>query len=319
MIMSMVEPIEKYYFELKQRYDSFEDTGFILEHLIYSYKKYLFDPKTVKKYKERTSSESLYELHKFDRYLLAAYPDLTGPKDIEIVHIENFKSFCTIALKNKAKTINKKISSIRKFFDYLRDIKKEIKGNVSLNVSYFEVFEAKQPPHIPRSKLKIITDSLYDFKYGVRDVAITHLIAYIGLGIGASLSLKINSVNLEDKELYVKRGKENIIFPIPDILYSDLKEYMMIRYELLNDNSDSSLFISNTGYPYAAREYQRKFKSAIIAANMEGFYTPRNVRATFCYYMAKAVPEDKLKVILNQEKVEHYYMEEIKDNPMWDK
>jgi site-specific recombinase XerC len=314
--MSVFEPKEMFYVELKEKYEGLEGASFILQNLVYAYKKYLYDPKTPKQYKQRTSAESLYELLKFDRYLLAAYPELTSTKDIQSYHVDNYKRFCQKALGNTNKTINKKIRAIRKFFDYLRDVRREVLDNVTLNVGYFEEFETEQPPHIPKSKLKIITDTLYNFKYGVRDVSITHLIAYIGLGVGESLDLKINSVNLEDKELYVKRGKENIIFPIPDVLYCDLKEYIMIRSELLNDNSDSSLFISNTGHPYAAREYQRKFKSAIIESNMEGHYTPRNVRATFAYYMAKAVPEEKLRVILNQEKVDQYYMEDIISNPL---
>lgn len=305
-----------YYLKLKEEYEKLANETFILEEYIYKYKCYLYDPDTPVSYQKRTIFETLLDLQKFDRFLLIAYPNLKKITEIESFHIEAYKRFCMESLDNSNITINKKINAIKKFFSYLRDIRKELKHNIALDISYLVKVEAEHPLHIPKSHLDILVNILYTYKYGVRDVCITKLLAFLGLQINEIFSLTVDYVSLSNKEVYIKRNRELFTFPIPDILYVDLKNYLMLRNELVSGYSNNILFLSNSGKPYPPREYQRKFKLAVIDADFKEPYTPRNARATFCYYMAKAVEKNDLKVILNQQKVDHYYINDILKNPL---
>ena len=304
-----------FYSELKVKYEQLTNEFFILEDLIHDYRDFLFAHNCPLKLKRRTKEETLLELYRFDKFLLAAYPDMKKISDIDTKHIENYRLFCKEALKNTNITINKKIRAIRLFFDYLRNVKKIIKYNVALEVSYYSTEEAEHPLHVPKSKLRILIDLMYSEKYGVRDVCITKMLAYLGLRINEIFELSIDSVNLDDKELYIKRENGYMTYHIPDILYVDLKNYVASRNDI--HASDNTLFLSNTGKPYPIREYQRKFKYAVIDADFKEPFTPRNVRATFAYYMAKNLKEEKLQLLLDQYKVEQYYIDDdIIDNPL---
>lgn len=304
-----------YYLDVREKYDKLTNEGFILEDLIYAYKKYLFDPDCPVDHNKKTNAETLLELHRFDRFLLAAYPELKGINDIQPAHIKDYKRFCKESFGNNNITINIKIRAIRYFLAYLRNVKKLIKDNVAMDVSYFPTEEAKHPPHVPKSNLRIILELLHK-NFGVREVCITKMLAYLGLRLNEIFNLSISSVSIKDKELYIKRDSGYITYRIPDVLYVDLKEYMLLRSEMSNPSSDNSLFLSTTGKPYPIREYQRKFRISVIEADFKEPFTPRNVRATFAYRMAENIKEDNLKILLGQEKVKHYYVEDITSNPV---
>lgn len=214
-----------------------------------------------------------------------AYPSLKAITDINVSHITTFKRFCVEGLENTFPTTNKKLKAIRNFFDFLRDINHIIKHNVALEVSYFDEDIENQPLHIPGSKLKLLIDIIYGFKYGVRDVCITKLIALMALRIGEIFDLSYKSDSLQAKEIYLKRDTDTITFPIPDLLYVDLKYYIVIRTDIVDEtkSSDNKLFLSNPSNQYPTRSYQKKFKTTVIE-------------------------EDRLKIIMNQDKVDKYYM-----------
>lgn len=308
--------------EIKEKYKLPDTHHFILEKLIYTYMKHLFDPKTNIEYKKRTISEILFDLEKFDRYLCIAYPGLTSVEQIEIRHIDSFKHFCREELLNTPDTVNKKIRAIRHFFDFMKHnnvhalTNYRLNHNVALEVDYLKENIERLPVYIPKGKLNLIINILHKYKYGIRDVSITLLLALLGLKLDEIFNLKINNVNLKSKELSVLRDGTNTIFPIAGKLNVHLREYLLLRDSLSNGNSYKYLFMSHTGNQYSIRSYQYKFKLAVIEADFNVCYTPRNVRASFCYYMANNTDKTVLKKILNQEKVNQYYAEAVKNNPL---
>ena len=218
-------------------------------------------------------------------------------------------------------TVNKKIRAIRHFFDFMKynNVHElpnfRLKHNVALEVDYLKENDERLPVYIPKDKLNLIINILQKYKYGIRDVSITLLLALFGLKLEEIFNLRTNNVNLKSKELSVLRNGIKVTFPIADKLYVHLKEYMLLRASLSNDNSYKYLFISHTGNQYSVRSYQYKFKLAVIDADFKVHYTSRNVRASFCYYMAKSTDKAELQKILDQEKVNHYYAEAVKQNP----
>lgn len=301
--------------DIRMEFDKLTNEGFILEKFIGDFKRYLFDKDCPLVRSKKTNTETLLELHKFDRFLLAAYPNLKYLADIKPAHIEFYKNFCKESFGNNNKTINIKIRAIRYFLAFLKNEKHVVKENAALDVPYLPIDEAKHPLNVPNSNLRIILGLLQQ-NFGLREVCITKMLAYLGFRLNEIFDISISSINMKEKELYVKRASGYITYRIPDVLYSDLKEYIMIRSQLPNSDSCNSLFLSNTGNPYPIREYQRIFKLTVIEADFKVPFTPRNVRATFAYRMAENIKEENLKILLDQNKVKHYYVEDITSNPV---
>lgn len=294
--------------KIKEYYESNGSVWFILNDYIHDYRVFLFDENTPKKYKRHTIEESLFELSRFNKFLLAYKPTLESIKDIKPEDIHSYKNFCINELDNNNITVNKKLRALRQFFNYVVRYHSELSENVVLKVAYLNKSKEPPPQFIPRNQLRIIINTLYTLKYGIRDVCITKLIAYTGLKLNEVFSLKVEDVDLINKQIHIKRENKYIAFPIVDKLFLDLKEYNELRKSFFNSDAPCySFFLSHTGISYPDRAYQYKFKEALIAADIEERYTPRHVRATFCYYMAKEIEEGKLKQILNQKKVTQYY------------
>jgi len=309
----------------------FKEAGkvdFILTKSIYSYKKQLFDrnsetiknPSTTKKpLPENTVNQILNELHSFDRFLMLAHPNLSDVKEITGSHVDEYARFGLNECLLKKRTVNKKIRSLRKFFNYLLFTypsftgSKVIEYNPANNVLYYKVEDEELPKGTSKSHLRLLLTAMSNTKYGLRDTCITRFLGYLGLQLNEILSLKLSEIDTKAKRLTLERDNITYTFDIPDILNKNIKEYIEFRRDNLEKQSISTLFLSNNGTAYSSRSYQYAFKNAVIQANLDD-YTPRNIKASFCYGMAKVVDEDKLKIILNQNKVQHYFIDEVKKN-----
>jgi len=297
-------------------YMSMSKGHFVLENLIYSYKKYLLDNS---KYKNGTITEELNYLHNFDKFLKLTYPELNSVKQIKDTHIIAFRRFCSECLKNRNKTTNKKIRAIKKFLDYLTLVRHKLEYNPATKVPYLKTDKEKPPRYISKDNLRLILLTMEKMKFGIRDKCITMLIACLGLQVKEVFNLRIDDLEMKNKKIHIIRQGTTYTFPINDNLYICLKDYLSMRNDFITNNYESYnnyLFLSHTGKPYTPRAYQYKFKKALEIADIKGNYTPQNVRSSFAYYMAKKHDEDTMRKILNQTKVSHFYIDEVNNNPL---
>lgn len=262
-----------------------------------------------KSYTQRTLIEIANYCMCFDKFLYVCYPDITL-EDIKENHIREYQNFCLESLKNSSKTINKKIRYVRYLFTYIKNYWHNIEFNPALQIPYVK-YDEKPPKYISQSELKMIIGTMYDFKYGVRDVCITRFLSEMGIRLDEAFALTIANVDIDKREISINRNDTIYTFPLSNNLYLELREYLVLRDKFLRDNN-TSLFISNIGTSYTIRAYQKRFKEAVIKCDFKETYTPRNVRAYFCYRMAENVEPVKLSSILTQRKVNQYYIDDIK-------
>lgn len=280
----------------------------LLNFYISSYIKQLKN--SSKNYAKRTLTEIANYCMCFDRFLYISYPDITL-ENIKENHINEYKRFCLENLKNSPKTINKKIRYVRYLFNYIRNYWHNIEFNPALQIPYVK-YEEKPPKYISQSELKLIIDTMYYFKYGIRDICITRFLSETGIRLDEVFALTMKDLDINKKEISITRNNIIYTFPLSKNLYLNLLEYLMLRDTFLKDRN-TSLFISNLGTSYTIRAYQKRFKEAVIKCDFKETYTPRNVRAYFCYRMAENVEPVKLSSILTQRKVNQYYVDDIKN------
>lgn len=264
------------------------------------------------------AKESLYlevkVLEAFNKYLYYYNEDILL-SDINSNHIEAYKQFCYEDLKNNNKTVNAKIKTLKRFFQYLTDYWKLYPYNFVLNVKHLRNEEEKKPTIISHSDLIILLNYLRDLHYGIRDVCISKLILQTGMTMKDVFSLEVSNLNLNERSLFIVKNKKIKVFSISNNLKKDLIDYMELRKLIPNNpNCNNLLFLANNGSAYYSRMYQLRFKEAILNTNLPVNLTPRNLRSTFIYNATKIAREEELQDILGQSKVSHYY--KLENSPL---
>jgi len=255
-------------------------------------------------YKKDLDKRTIYlfvrYVESFERFMFFQYPNITSINEISEKHIISFKDFCIDGLNNRKTTVNSKLTALRYFFKYLSE-EGLIDYNFALNVSNFKI-DGKLPTHFTTSQLKVLFSQMREFPYGIRDVVISKLVLTTGIEIQDILNLKLYDIDINNKLLTLPDHQ----YPLGDSIIVDLKNYLSIRNEI-NSKSSDFLFLSRVGTPYSIRSFQLLFKKAITYTDIPVDLSPRFLKMTFLYNMAKVVKEEELKTISNQNKVEQYY------------
>lgn len=244
----------------------------------------------------------LNQIEGFKKYLHFQFPNISVISDINETHIISFRDFCYEGLKNTIKTVNKKLTSLKYFFKYLVD-KDLIKYNITLNVSKLRLSQNKKPTIFTTTELKILFCEMKKLKHGIRDLVITKLVLTTGIKIQDLLKLTLKDIDMDNK-LLINKGN---IYPLGEEVYKNIKEYLILRTNVLNKCSSDYLFISSLGNIYSIRSYQIQFKSAILDTTIPPTLSPRFLRTTFLYNMAKELDEKELKNLTKQTKLDQYY------------
>lgn len=288
-------------------------THFIFSKYIYAYKGYL-DTKT--DLSASTKKDTLLALHNFDKYLMLYFSELKDITELKPNHVNSYIRFNVSDLLLKNRTINGKLRAIKNFLNYLCNVRGLIEFNPALGIAYLKVEEENLPSFMPKNTLLKLISELERKKYGIRDSVITKFLAYMGMQLKEIIDLKMDQIDSKNRIVTLTRDNIEYKYDILDDLYKSLKSYILIRNQELSSDYSEYLFLSNKGSHYTSRSYQYAFKEALINGNIENYYTPRHVKASFAYHMAQVIPREKLKQILNQDKVDHYYIDDIKNNPL---
>lgn len=293
--------------------NSYNNTGvvnYILHDYIDNLRKYIINsPSSIS---NETCRLHYLNLLGFDKFLYLKYnAELIDVASLKEQDIMDFRDFCLKSLNNSRITVNSKLLSIRLLIKYMVDIEKIYKYNFSFNIPKLKV-EKNSPKHIYPSHIKLILDLIRENTYGIRDVCICKIIISTGLKMKSIFTLNLQNIDLENRLIKLEVNDNISSFPISDSLFTDLKEYLLLR-KTLNPKTNA-LFINEKGEIKNIRSFQMAFKHAVITANLPDYYTPQNLRSSFMYVMASKIEEEELKEISNQKVVKQYC--ELKNNPL---
>lgn len=256
----------------------------------------------------------LKNLEAFDRYIYFSYPDIQVDKITEDI-IYSYINFCANELNNNNKTINKKLSTLKKFFNYMSKDKYIYQYNIVTNISYLLNEKESSPTIITTTELSILFDIMRTYIYGYRDICICRIILETGLTLNDILNLKTTQFSFSKHILTICTNGNTISkkYNLSNKLIADLHQYMEIRRSL-NKKDSEYMFLSLRGTVYKERSFQLFFEEAVKRTSMEHKYQPRHLRSTFLYNISKIVPSEKLRQISGQNRVVQYY--ELNNNPL---
>ena len=222
--------------------------------------------------------------------------------EIQLIDIKVIKSFIAKEKEKgfKDNTINRKISSVKSFFNYLYNFEividnpvKYIKSQKKEKSLPFFIRE----DHIAELMNKPLNMNLKDSRYrkdnktkkyitnkleGYRDQAILELFYSTGLRLSELLGINICDIDQEKQSVKVlgKGNKERIVM-IGKVALNSINGYLSKQGKSLSSNFDGPLFVNNKGNRLSKRTLQRRIKRYLDETTNNGsVHTLRHTFAT---------------------------------------
>ncbi len=183
------------------------------------------------------------------------------------------------------KTIARRISSLRTFYDYLV-INKITDSNVFTNLETPKI-PKKLPKLIQDDEIELLFKSIDRFKpLGFRNHLLLDLLFSCGLRASELTDMSIKDIQIEREQILIhgKGGKDRFV-PLHDRLIEDIKHYLTyVRPVLLSKGTEtfeSSVFINYKGTKLTVRGLQLILKQIIIKSGETYKIHPHMLRHAF--------------------------------------
>lgn len=241
-----------------------------------------------KNYSSYTISNYLKDIKDFEKFLkdedLAS--DLLDVRRARICR--NYVSHLDLK-KYKRKTIARKISSLRSFYNYL------LKNNLVENNFFLEIknpkIEKRLPRNVNENDLNILFDSIdRNDDLSFRNYVILDLLYSTGIRVSELCNIKIEDLFLNNNSILIHgKGKKDRYVIIHNNLKEDIKHYITyIRYKLLMLSSDMNneyLLINYKGGVLTPRGVRKVLNNIIDKASETFKLTPHMLRHSFATVM----------------------------------
>ena len=187
------------------------------------------------------------------------------------------------------RTINRKISSLKRFYKYLLNIG-EISDDTTAKLSALK-FEKKVM--VPFSKEEMISlldkiDYGDDFE-GVRDKLIIEIFYNTGIRLSELIGIQTSKVDFSNSQLKVlgKRNKERIL-PLSHQLISSMKNYLNLRSDFQNTDNEDAFFITKKGKQIYPSLVYGKINYYLSTVTKKVKRSPHVIRHTFATHLMDA-------------------------------
>ncbi len=245
---------------------------------------YIIYLKNNKNYSINTTESYKRDLLEFTEYL--EENDITL-KNADINWIRGFVAY--ISYKgDKAKTLNRKISSLKGFFKYLHS-RNYIKTNPSVSLK-----GVKEPKDVPsflteRQMEELLDKMEYEGKEGARDRAILEMLYATGIRASELINLNILDVDFGQKNVRVLgKGKKERYVPFGNRCYEALKDYLLVRDRFpIKDANEEALFLGIRGRRLNRKSLYNIVHKYIMQVGSLPQMSPHTLRHTFATHLLK--------------------------------
>ena len=239
-------------------------------------------------YLKNERNYSINTVNSYSRDLLQFFNFLgLDSSNINKVSIDNVRLWL-IELKEKnlsSKTINRKISALKNFFNFC-EREKYVSKNPLLKIKNLKE-KKRLPVVVSESSLKnlfSVRNIFSDNFNGVRDRLIMELFYQTGIRLSELINLRIQDYSCSSKELVVlgKRNKQRVI-PLTRSLVLLIDNYILERSVNFNDINLDFLFLSDRGrktYPKMIYRLVNHYLSLVSSVQKKSPHILRHAFAT---------------------------------------
>ena len=153
-----------------------------------------------------------------------------------------------------ARSIQRALSSIRSFFNYLLD-EEVVETNPAANIS-----SPKSAQLLPKALDTDLVKRLLDFKpqgdIEIRDKAMVELLYSSGLRLSELCSLNMDSISVKERSCrVVGKGNKTRDLPVGEKAIQSLRDWLLVR-ENISSDANKALFLNKNGKRISTRSVQ---------------------------------------------------------------
>jgi integrase/recombinase XerC len=191
-----------------------------------------------------------------------------------------------------AKSITRKISSFKSFFQYL------VKQDVLRANPCSGIKAPKAPKSLPKTLNVDEVSRLLNVKLTnhtkIRDHAIFELIYSSGLRVSEVVGLNIEDVAMDDQILTVKgKGNKMRALPFGNVAKAALNKWLDHRIKIISAE-DRAIFLTKSGQRLSVRSVQKSIRSWGIKAGINQKLSPHILRHSFATHMLESSKDLRL-------------------------
>lgn len=261
---------------------------------IESFKKYLLFEK---RYSEHTVRSYINDLSQFETFLIA---QLSITEDIDVRHV-HVRSWMVHLMQDAyvSKSINRKISTLKSYFKYLKKI-----GDIEMN-PMSKVITPKMPKRLPKvireDSLQILFSEINEDESfsNVRNRLIVDMLYSTGMRRSELINIIDSDINLSLKQIKVlgKGNKERLI-PISDGLIKIIKDYQSLRDDEIK-REENYLLVTDKGTKLYPKLVYNVVRTMLSKYSTSEHKSPHVLRHSFATHMAnKGAELNSIKEIL---------------------
>lgn len=238
-----------------------------------------------KRYSQHTIISYENDLQQFQRYLQTHYE----LENILEAHFSFIRSWIVHMIQNKvtAKTVNRKISSLRSFYKFHKK-RRTISTNPMQKIIAPKVSK-RLPAFIREDKMESLlqTDHFTDDFHGQRDLLLIELLYQTGMRRAELMSLSDSDVNYSTKSIKVMgKGSKERLIPVQDSLLQLIRQYIELRDELFEAIASESLMVTDKGLPLYPKYVYNKVKGYLSMVTTNDKRSPHILRHSFATHIA---------------------------------
>lgn len=230
-----------------------------------------FSPHTVTAYKN--------DLDQFSQYIVSFQSEL-----LNVTH-QHVRTWIVSLMDDgiEARTINRKISSLRSFYKFLQ--RENLIGNSPMIYVRAPKIPKRLPIVITEQKMDILLDAQDVFSndfQGMRDRLIVELLYGTGMRLSELVNLSDYDINVYEQQIKVlgKRNKERII-PISNSLTKLISDYQLQKLNQNFNNKSAALIVTNQGNKVYAKFIYRTVNLVLSFISTHDKKSPHILRHSF--------------------------------------
>lgn len=201
------------------------------------------------------------------------------PEKLYRSNVQDYKSYLLNVKKLNPKSVNQKLSTLRKFNSFLID--NNIQEDYVIRKS--DLIKVQQdyasPAKVSELEIKSFLQKILE-KEDLRYFSLVTLLAYSGLRISEALNIELNDFNLTSGECVIRSGKGGKYrrIPLHSKAVNALKEYLKDREKFKFAKTSHYLFISQQ-----SAKLDRTTINKLLKKHSDKI-TPHQLRHFFCTY-----------------------------------
>lgn len=237
---------------------------------------YLLFLKTEKKLGDNTINSYMLDLEDFFKTFNGSIESCTK-KDI-LAYISTINGL-------EVSTVNRHISSLKSFFNYLVD-ESIIKVSPMEEVSSLKKAK-KLPKYLSISEVNKLLNIPLNSEFDYRNKAMLELMYATGLRVSELVSIEYSNIDFENSIIRINgKGKKERIIPLGEIASYYLKVYLSdYRSKLLKRNTYNQVFLNNHGKPITRQGFNYILENIRELTGITKEITPHVLRHSFATHL----------------------------------